>query len=204
MGPHLLLACGAAAGPLFTLGYLAAGAHRPDYRPLRHPVSSLALGPGAWVQTANFLAAGGLTLAGAVGLWQAGASHWTALLVGGWAIGLLGAGAFRTDPVSGYPPGTPERLRHHSGAGSLHDGFSLAGFAALAAACFVSAAAGPPAWAGYAVASGVLFAAAMVLSSAAFDRRVPWRDHGGLVQRVGLTIGWTWQTVFAGRLLLAA
>ena len=40
-----LLRCGLAAGPVFTATFLLEGATRDGYRPLRHPVSSLALGP---------------------------------------------------------------------------------------------------------------------------------------------------------------
>ena len=39
-----LLACGAIAGLLFVLVFLLEGATRANYDPLRHPVSSLALG----------------------------------------------------------------------------------------------------------------------------------------------------------------
>ena len=58
-------------------------------------------------------------------------------MVGVWAVGLLGAGLFVTDPVSGYPPGTPDRLSGYSWHGALHDLFSGPAFVALAAACFV-------------------------------------------------------------------
>jgi Protein of unknown function (DUF998) len=63
-----LLYCGLAAGPVFVTTFLAEGATRPGYRPSRHPVSSLALGPRGWVQTANFAVTGTLVLAGAAGL----------------------------------------------------------------------------------------------------------------------------------------
>jgi hypothetical protein len=63
-----LLVCGVIAGPLFIVGFLIEGALTPDYDPLRHPVSSLALGPFGWTQTANFMIAGLLTLAFAIGL----------------------------------------------------------------------------------------------------------------------------------------
>ncbi|WP_414507048.1 hypothetical protein [Streptomyces sp. NEAU-L66] len=45
--------------------------------------------------------------------------------------------------------------------------------------------------------SGVLFTATMVLADAAFKQRQRWADLGGLMQRVSLTIGWTWQTLLA-------
>ncbi len=75
-----LLACGAIAGPLFVLVFLVEGATRAGYDPLRHPVSSLALGDHGWTQIANFVVAGLLTLAFAAGLrlalWPARGSMW--------------------------------------------------------------------------------------------------------------------------------
>lgn len=211
MGNHALLACGIAAGPLFTMAYLLEGTGRRGYRPFRHPVSSLALGPAGWAQTVNFLFTGLLTLAFAVGLWRAGPSHWGAgpshwgaLLIGVWAIGLLGAGVCRTDPVSGYPPGTPDQLQRPTRPGALHDLCSLIGFLALTAACFVCALADSPAWSAwsaYSIASGVTFAATMALATVAFSQQQRWVDHGGLIQRISLTIGWTWQTLLAVHVL---
>ena len=82
-------------------------------------------------------------------------------MVGVWAIGLLGTGLFITDPVSGYPPGIPDRLSGYSWHGALHDLFSLAAFVALAAACFVFgrrfAARGERGWATYSTITGVIF-----------------------------------------------
>ena len=48
-----LLSCGAVAGPLFVSVFWIEGVRRPDYKPLRHPVSSLSLGPRGWVQAAS-------------------------------------------------------------------------------------------------------------------------------------------------------
>jgi Protein of unknown function (DUF998) len=102
--------CG--GGPLFVATFLAEGARRPGYDPRRHPVSSLALGPGGWVQVANFTITGVLYLALAAGLARtpdpAADTRAGPVLIGAAAGGLLGAGAFTTDPVSGYPPGTPD------------------------------------------------------------------------------------------------
>jgi len=50
------------------LVFLVEGATRTRYDPLRQPVSSLALGDWGWTQSANFIVAGLLTLAFAVGL----------------------------------------------------------------------------------------------------------------------------------------
>ena len=59
-----LLSCGLAAGPAFITTFLVESATRDQYRPSRHPVSSLALGPRGRIQTANFaLSAQALTRA---------------------------------------------------------------------------------------------------------------------------------------------
>jgi Protein of unknown function (DUF998) len=204
-----LLSCGAIAGPLFVLAFLVEGATRAGYDPLRHPVSSLALGDDGWVQSANFVVAGLLTLAFAVGLRRAfrplGSSIWGPLLIGVWAIGLLGAGIFPTDPVSGYPPGTPDQLPGYTWHGALHDLFSLPGFAALAAACFVFgsrfAARGERGWAVYSLFTGLAFTVAFVLASAGFGQAEGLVDLAGLLQRLAVTIGFGWLTLLAVRML---
>ena len=118
MKTKTLLACGVIGGPLFVATFLVEGATRAGYDPLRHPVSSLALGDSGWTQTANFIVTGLLTLAFAAGLRLAlrppEGSTWGPLLIGVWAVGLLGAGIFVTDPVSGYPPGRPDRAVQYS------------------------------------------------------------------------------------------
>jgi hypothetical membrane protein len=204
-----LLACGAIAGPLFVVGFLFIGATRANYDPLRHPVSSLALGDYGWVQSANFVVAGLLTLALSVGLRRAlrlgKSSTWGPVLVGVWALGLLGAGVFVTDPVSGYPPGAPDRLSSNSWHGALHDLFSLIGFVALAAACFVFgrrfAGRGKRGWALYSAVSGGVFAVLFVLSSAGFAQVEGLVDLAGLLQRVAVVVGFGWLTLLAVHLL---
>ena len=201
-----LLACGVIAGPLFIVTFLAEGATRAGYDPLRHPVSSLALGDYGWMQTANFVVAGLLTLAFAVGMWRAyrppKRSIWGPFLVGVWGIGLIGAGIFATDPVSGYPPGTPDQLPGYSLHGALHDlAFSLPGFVALIAVCFVFcrrfAARGERGWAVYSALTGLVFTVAFVLASAGFGQAGGIVDLAGLFQRVAVAAGFGWLTLLA-------
>jgi Protein of unknown function (DUF998) len=120
-----LLCCGAAAGPLFVIVFVLEGARRPDYEPLRHPVSSLALGSRGWVQMTNFAVAGTLYLAGAAGLRRARdpllGSRLAPAVFAGVGLGLLGAAAFRTDPVSGYRPGTPDAPAAPTATGARHN-----------------------------------------------------------------------------------
>jgi hypothetical membrane protein len=204
-----LLACGVIGGPLFVVVFVIEGATRADYDPMCHPVSSLALDDFGWTQVANSIVTGLLTLAFAVGLRRAfrplGGSTWGPLLIGVWAIGLLGAGIFVTDPVSGYPPGAPDRLSGYSWHGALHDLFSLAAFVALAAACFVFgrrfAARGERGWAVYSVVSGLAFAATFVLASAGFGQTEGLVDLAGMFQRVAVVVGFSWLTLLAVHLL---
>jgi hypothetical protein len=133
-----LLRCGLAAGPVFITAFLLEGAVRDGYRPLRHPVSSLALGSRGWIQTGNFAVAGTLFLAGAAGLARAGdpaaSSRVAPALIGGAGAGLIGAAVFPTDPVSGYPPGTPDAITRLSPAGAAHNVAAIPVFLGLPAA----------------------------------------------------------------------
>jgi hypothetical protein len=126
-------------------------------------------------------------------------------LVGLWAVGLLGAGIFVTDPLSGYPPGTPDRLPQHTWHGTLHDLFSLIGFVALAAACFVFGrrfdARGERGWAAFSAVTGVVFVGGFILSSAGFEQAEGLVTLAGLFQRVAVTAGFGWLTLLAVHVL---
>lgn len=208
---RMLLFSGAIAGPLFTVVWIIEGATRPNYNPLRHPVSSLALGDFGWTQIANFIVAGVLMLAFALGIWLAlrtqKGSTWGPWLVAIWGIGLLGAGIFITDPVSGYPPGTPNLLMNSTSHGALHDQFSLVGFIALTVACYAFsyrfASRGERGWALYSAITGLLFPAGIVLASASFSQNESLVAFGGLIQRVTITLGWTWLSLLAVHLFRA-
>ena len=200
-----LLWCGVAAGPLFLLTALAEGATRADYDPLRHPVSSLALGPPGWVQVANFSVAGALYLGYAVGLWRAPrtvvGTRIGTILIGAAAVGLLGAAAFLTDPVSGYPPGTPSAPSDYTTSGALHDLFSAPTFLGLPAAGFVFGhwfrRSGNRRWATYSTGSAVMMLVFFGLASAAFNQVAVLVSFGGLFQRTTVAIGFAWLTGLA-------
>ena len=197
-----MLYCGLLAGPLFTLVFLLDGWTRgAGYDVRRHPVSSLALGDRRWLQTANFLVAGVLTIVFAIGIWQADGGRVGAVLVGGWGLGLLGAGAFVTDPVSGYPVGTPDTLSRYTRSGALHDGISMLGFLALAAAQIVLAFGHGPVWLGYSVLSAVAFVGCLALASAGFGQHPRWIGVAGLLQRAAVGVGLAWTVVLAVRLI---
>lgn len=203
------LICGAIAGPLFTVAWLIEGAARANYNPLRHPISSLAMGAFGWTQAATFMVTGLLMLSFAFGLRRAlqarGGSTWGPRLIGAVGIGLLGAGVFVTDPMNGYPPGTPDMLLRYSVTGRLHRLFSTPVFVGLPAACFVFrrrfARWGERGWAIYSTATGLAFAVAFVLTTAGFAQVEGLVDIAGLLQRVTLTVGWVWVTLLAVHLV---
>jgi hypothetical protein len=195
-----LVSCGLVAGPLFVVSFLVQGALKGSgYDALRHPVSSLALGDHGWVQTANFLICGILTIAFAVGLWRCRLRA-GAVLTGVWGVGLVGAGVFVTDPVSGFPVGTPAALDYTT-IGALHDGFSLPAFLALAAAQVVLSRGQGWKWCVYSLLSATVFVATFLLASVGFDQNPSLVDVAGLFQRLAVTIGWAWVFALALRVL---
>jgi Protein of unknown function (DUF998) len=204
---RLLLRGGVVAGPLFVTTFLIEGAGRADYRPRRHPVSSLALGPRGWVQTANFAVTGGLYLGCSLGLRRAGAeTRAGSILVGAAAVGLLGSAAFVTDPISGYPPGTPD-VPAGSTVGRLHDLFAIPTFLGLPAAALVFARAaygrGDRRWAAYSASSGLGMLAAFAGATAGFTQARLVVDRAGLLQRAAVITGFGWLTALAVRTLRA-
>jgi Protein of unknown function (DUF998) len=200
-----LVWCGVVAGPLFLLTALVEGATRAVYHPLRHPVSSLALGPHGWMQVANFLITGALYLSYAVGLLRAPrtvvGTRIGTILIGAAAVGLLGAAAFVTDPVSGYPPGTPSAPGDYTPSGALHDLLSTPTFFGLPAAGFVFGNwfrnSGNRGWALYSIGSAVMMLVFFGLASAAFNQVPVLVSFGGLLQRAAVTTGFAWLTGLA-------
>lgn len=212
MSSRWLLACGVVAGPLFTLAYVLAGITRAGYSPLRHPVSSLALGPHGWIQSLSFVASGLLLLAFTWGLGRAtsrtGSTRWGPRLMGAAAVVLVVAGVFVTDPVSGYPPGTPARPTALTVRGTVHAACALLGFVILVAAMFVFARAfarrRERGWTVYSLASGVVTTAAFLLTLQAISQKPGWVELGGLFERVAFIVGLGWVTAIAWRSLRAS
>ena len=204
-----LLRAGAAAGPAFLTTALVAGAMRRDYKPLRHPVSSLALGPGGRVQVTNFLVTGGLYLGGAIGLARSSGAQRgpraVPILIGSAAIGLIGAGVFATDPVSGYPPGTPDQSTENTRVGWLHQIVSLPVFFALPAAAAVEARhswrRGDRVWSLYSAKSAAVSLLMFGAASAGFGQQPRLVDSAGLCQRIAVGTVFGWLTALSVRRL---
>jgi Protein of unknown function (DUF998) len=203
-----LLRCGAAAGPVFVAVFLLEGAVRDGYRPLRHPVSSLALGPRGWIQAGNFAMAGTLFLAGGAGLARAGgpaASRAAPVLIGAAGAGLIGAAVFTTDPVSGYPPGTPDALTHPTRTGIAHNLAAVPVFVGLPAAALASGwrswRAGQRRFGLYSAGTAVAMLATAALAGAGFGQSPRLIELGGLFQRASIITGLAWITALSAQAL---
>jgi Protein of unknown function (DUF998) len=206
---RLLLICGALAGPIFTIIWLITGLNRANYDPMRHPISSLAIGEFGWTQVANFLITGILTLAFAFGLREAlqsrGGSKWAVIWIAALGIGLIGAGLFVADPMNGYPPGTPLLLMQPTVIGRLHRLFSALVFFGLPGAGFTLARLfvrnGERTSANYFRWSAIAFLVMFVLTSVGFAQVGTLPNYAGLLQRITLLIGLTWMTFLSIYLL---
>jgi len=133
-----LLGYGVIAGPVYLAVALPQALTREGFEIDKHAWSLLANGGLGWIQIANFVLVGLMTVAAAVGLRRALARRWVPLLVGAYGVSLVGAGIFRADPAQGFPAGTPETTAV-SWHGMLHVVLGGIGFLCLVAACFVLA-----------------------------------------------------------------
>ena len=141
-GTRLLLTCAAVAAPLWAGVSLVQAVTREGFDITRHPLSVLSTGSPGWLQIANFLLAGLLTVAGTVGLRRAlhgtPGGTWAPRLMLVNGIGMVAAGVLVMDPADGFPIGTPAGMPAtmswhsigHMAAGSI-------AFIALIAACYV-------------------------------------------------------------------
>jgi hypothetical protein len=196
--------CGAAAGPIFVTAFLLEGAVRDDYHPLRHPVSSLALGPRGWRQTGNFAVAGTSVLAGAAGLMRAEdpvAGRAAPALIAAAGAGLICSAFFATDPVSGYPPGTPEAPTHPTRTGIIHNLAAIPVFTGLPGAALVTA---RRSWREdqhrfslYSAGTAATMLVTVVLASAGFAQSPRLTGLAGLFQRASIITGFTWLTALS-------
>jgi hypothetical membrane protein len=198
-----LLGYGVIAGPIYVALAAAQMFTRDGYDPTRHAVSQLSNGDLGWIQIANFLVIGAMTIAAAVGVRRALGpgrfSAWAAGLLGAYGVGVFCAGIFRADPSDGFPPGTPPGIGEVSWHGLTHFAVAALGFFCLVAACLVMGAwfarANAAGWAWYSRITGVAFAASFLALSS---------GTGGaatiLVFTAAVVAAWAWLTAVSVKL----
>ena len=205
-GTTRLLACGAAAGPLFLVAVLAQDLFRPGVDPAQQPLSLLSLGDLGWIQVTAFVLTGVLFLAGAVGVRRAlhpgPAGTWGPALIAALGLGSVIAGVFPPDPAYGFPPGTaPGRAAEASWHGSLHTVGALVVFGSATALTVVfarrSAVRRERAWV-----LGSLLVAAAVPVLVVLSATDPGLTSGYL--RAVAVLSWGWTSVLAARVIAPA
>ena len=198
-----LLGYGVIAGPIYVVVAATQAVTRDGYDPTRHAVSQLANGPFGWIQVANFLLTGAMTVAAAVGVRRAlgrgRRSAWASALLAAYGIALVGAGVFRADPSDGFPPGTPPGMGEITWHGMAHFAVAAVGFACLVAACLVIggwfARRDDAAWAWFSRITAVVFALSFLALSS---------GKGGpatiLAFTAAVVLAWGWLTAVSVKL----
>jgi len=199
-----LLGCGVAAGPLYVTVVALQALLRDGFDIRRHAASLLSNGDLGWIQIANFLLTGALTIAAAVGIRRALRSRpggtWGPRLLGLYGAGLIAAGTFVADPAFGFPAGTPDgppaTVTWH---GVAHFGAAGVGFLGLIAACFVFArsfaAAGRRGWAAFSAATGAVYLVAF--AGIASGQQIAALN---VAFGVAVVLAWAWLSALSARL----
>jgi hypothetical protein len=186
-----LLWSGAVGSWLFIVTFLLDGWTRPGYRPVRQPVSALALGSRGWLQATNFILCGLAITAGAVALAGAVSSVLLALVVAVFGLALVASGVFPMDAMRAYPPGTPDETpTEYSRRHTWHDRAGMVVFAVIPVAAIVASSVLPETgWKWYSGLTAAAAGAGFLVFGQAWEEDHP---RAGLVQRATIIVGWTW------------
>jgi hypothetical protein len=207
----MLLVCGAFAGPLFTIAWFVEAFLHADYASMRHAVSSLSVGEFGWLQDINFILTGILTLSLAFGVSNAlrarSGSVWVPILLTIAGIGFIGSGFFTTDPLNGYPPGTPVLPAPPTPSGSMHLFFAALIFGLPATGLVLARHfddQNERRWALYSRVTAFAFMALYLITIAGFLQVDGLVHYAGLLQRISLTMILIWMTLLPIHLLKSA
>jgi hypothetical protein len=170
-----LLACGAAAGPIYVTVTMVQALTRDGFDLRQHRFSWLTTGDLGWIHQSNMILAGILTVLLAVGMRQmmrtGRGAMWGPRLLGLFGLAYIIGGTLRADPVAGFPPGTTPEMVHATWQGAVQNASRGASSLLLIATSLVIAgrfaADGRRAWAWfYGTAIPMVFAALMVVGLA--------------------------------------
>jgi hypothetical protein len=187
-----LLGYGVVAGAFYLVVGLALALTRQGFELTSHPLSLLMLGDRGWMQRANIIVTGAMTLAAAVGFARAlapsAAGRRTGVLLGVYGVALVAGGLFPPDPMEGFPPGSTDDATI---TGVLHLAAGGIGFLALSSAALVVAGwiteTGSPR-------GGALSraAAAVILGGFLGGAALATSVAGVLLLWVAVVVGWVW------------
>jgi len=200
------LTLGTIAPVLFTAVYLIEGATRPGYDGWRLSISALSLGPGGWVQQADFLILG-VCVIGVAAVWRrvlAGGTGatWYPIVRGIQGVSLVAIALFSTDPETGYPPGTAAVRPFTTPHGIVHFACLFAIIFAMMAGLFIMARRfwGDPNWRGW-VTFSVVCALLVNLLIALFGvANAHDLAYAGVLERLSTNVETIWGLLLLGRL----
>jgi hypothetical protein len=195
-----LVTAGIVAGPLFVVIGLAQALTREGFDLMRHPLSLLSLGELGWVQIANFIVAGVLMFAFAIGtrrsLGDGPGRVWVPILFGLYGFGLVVGGAFTADPALGFPIGTPDGYpTEWTFHGTVHAFAPPLAFLALVAVTWVAAR--RLAWQGLRAAA----AWSRVIGVVCLLLCLPFGPATSIRLFMGVALGFAWITAYGISLL---
>jgi hypothetical protein len=203
----LLVSASVVGSLLFTVVYLLEGVTRPGYVAYQQAISALSLGPGGWLQRANFIAFGLLILCSAVGwrrlLAPGVARVWFPIAQTATGIGLIVDGVFSQDPAPGYPVGAT--LTAPTVGGTIHTLFAVVSITSLAVGCFILARrfAGEPRWRGWALYS-VITGLLTIVFIALFGMSGAHGGIAGVYERLAAGVHSVWSLLVIARLFMIA
>ena len=139
-----MLTAGVIAGPLFVATAAVQVLTRNGFDLRRHPISLLSVGEHGWINVANFILAGVLSIIFSIGLARVladgPASRWGPRFCALFGVGLVIGGVFSADPALGFPAGAPEGYPEHlTTHAMIHAVAPPLSFLSLIAACLVIA-----------------------------------------------------------------
>lgn len=191
---------------MFPVVYTIEGATRPGYDALTQAISALSLGPGGWVQQANFVIFGIAEIAAAIGWYRVLRPGPAAILYpfmrAASGIGLFMDGLFSQDPSLAYPPGAAHGP--HTTHAEVHALFAYIAITAVALGAFVLAArlARTPGWRPWAAGAALAGLATIVLI-AIYGSLVD-RGPAGVFERLATLVPALFGALLFARLLIQA
>jgi len=120
-----LLACGVVAGPVYVAVTMIQALTRDGFDLRQHRFSWLTAGDLGWLQQANMLLVGALTVLLAVGMGRlirtGRGAVWGPRLLALLGLAYFAGGLLRADAVAGFPPGTTAEMVHTTWQGTVQN-----------------------------------------------------------------------------------
>jgi hypothetical protein len=197
------------AGPLYIILGILQILIRPGFDPTQHDLSLMSNGSLGWIQIANFIVTGLLTILGAVGMKKTLNSGkgktWGPLLLGLYGLGLIGAGIFIADPMNGFPLGMASAQPIISSHGILHLVSGAIGFIGLIASCIIFsrrfASLHETVWSRFSLITGIIYLFAFIGIASGSQPGSPIIRVVTIAFTIAVILGWTWISLLSHKFI---